>query len=220
MGEPLFLQRFLDKIFKNPPCEISIKSRIGVEDVEEFPEILKLFNQYPVKELIIHPRTRREFYKGLPHRDVFFYACRHSNNPLCYNGDVVSERDFGVLAMEAGNVSSGIFGSVMIGRGFLSRPGFCGNADKKADDMDKAVLKAFMEELLCRYREVMSGDIHALHKMKEVWIYLAPHFTNYGKYLKKIKKTNKLGEYLVTVEQIFERENIFREEEFYGGKEI
>ena len=95
----------------------------------------------------------------------------------------------------------------MIGRGFLARPGFCGNAGRKADDTDKEVLKAFVEELLARYREVMSGDIHALHKMKEIWIYLAPHFTNHEKYLKKIKKTNKMGEYLVTVEQIFERES-------------
>ena len=57
-----------------------------MEDVEEFPEILKLYNQYPIKELIIHPRTRREFYRGTPHRDAFLYACRHSVNPLCYNG--------------------------------------------------------------------------------------------------------------------------------------
>lgn len=54
----------------------------------------------------------------------------------------------------------------------------------------------------------MSGDIHALHKMKEVWIYMAPHFTNYEKYLKKIKKTNKMAEYLVTVEQLFDRETL------------
>ena len=101
-----------------------------------------------------------------------------------------------------------ICGSVMIGRGFLARPGFCGNACRKADDGDKAVLKAFVGELLDRYREVMSGDIHALHKMKELWIYLAPHFTNYEKYLKRIKKTNKMGDYLGTVERIFEEETL------------
>ncbi len=191
------LGRFLDEIFEKSPCEISIKTRIGVEDVEEFPEILKLYNQYPIKELIIHPRTRREFYLGIPHRDAFLYACRHSVNPLCYNGDVTCREDLEWLE-----------GSVMIGRGFLARPGFCGNARRKADDGDKAVLKAFVGELLARYREVMCGDIHALHKMKELWIYLAPHFTNYEKYLKRIKKTNKMGEYLVAVERLFGEESL------------
>jgi len=221
LSDLLSLERFLDEIFEKAPCEISIKTRIGVEDGEEFPEILKLYNQYPVKELIVHPRTRREFYRGVPHRDAFAYACRHSSNPLCYNGDVVCGEDLEGLTnvweadvqqngtFSAGCVGkTGIFGSVMIGRGFLARPGFCGNAGRKADDGDKAALKAFVEELLARYREVLSGDIHALHKMKEVWIYLAPHFTNYEKYLKRIKKTNKLGEYLVTVERIFEEEGL------------
>lgn len=212
----LSLGRFLDEIFDKSPCEISIKTRIGVEDVEEFPAILKLYNQYPIKELIIHPRTRREFYRGIPHRDVFLYACRHSANPLCYNGDVVEMKEMKMFA------ETSICRSVMIGRGFLARPGFCGNAGRKADDGDKVVLKAFVEELLGRYREVMSGEIHALHKMKELWIYLAPHFTNYQKYLKKIKKTNKMGEYLATVEQLFEEElsSLLKGGGAYEGKEI
>lgn len=199
----LSLERFLYEIFEKCSCEISIKTRIGVEDVEEFPEILKLYNQFPVKELIIHPRTRREFYQGIPHEEVFQDAYEKSRNLLCYNGDVVDRE--GVARLERTYPE---LGSVMIGRGFLARPGFCGNTDRKADEQSQMVLKSFVGELLARYREVMSGDIHALHKMKEVWIYMAPHFTNYEKYLKKIKKTNKMAEYLVTVEQLFGRETL------------
>lgn len=205
LGDLIHLERFLDAIFEKVSCEISIKTRIGVEDVEEFSEILALYNRYPIKELIIHPRTRREFYKGTPHEEVFREAYSKSKNPLCYNGDVVCREDVYRLK----NSYPGIKG-VMIGRGFIARPGFIGNADGRADDGDKLALQAFMGELLARYREVMSGDIHALHKMKEVWLYLAPRFTNHEKYLKKIKKTNKMGEYLMTVEQLFDRET-FRE---------
>lgn len=201
LGNLLHLQRFLDEIFEKTPCEISIKSRIGVEDVDEFPEILKLFNQYPVREWIIHPRTRREFYWGKPHREIFEEAYCHSANPLCYNGNVDSVKVIDGLAEDFPDMKS-----VMVGRGFLTKPGFYGNGSRRADDRDKAVLRNFVEELLARYREVLSGDIHALHKMKELWIYLAPHFMNYEKYLKKIKKTNKMGEYLEVVERIFEEE--------------
>ena len=33
-----------------------------------------MFARYPIHELIIHPRTRVEFYKGTPHREAFAKA--------------------------------------------------------------------------------------------------------------------------------------------------
>ena len=53
---------------------------------------------------------------------------------------------------------------------------------------EKETVQKFVERLLVDYRAVMSGDIHALFKMKEIWLYMAPHFTNYERYLKKIKE--------------------------------
>ena len=73
---------------------------------------------------------------------------------------------------------------------------------------NSGVVRTFMDRLLEDYREVMSGDIHALFKMKELWIYLAPSFTNYEKYLKKIKKTNKLSEYQAAVAGLFANETL------------
>ena len=100
--------------------------------------------------------------------------------------------------------------SVMIGRGFIARPGFAGNEGRKQALVTKETVQKFMGRLLADYREVMSGDIHALFKMKEIWIYLAPCFTNYEKYLKKIKKTNKLGEYQAIAADLFEKEEMLR----------
>ena len=95
--------------------------------------------------------------------------------------------------------------AVMIGRGLIANPALALQIQgKKAA---KEQLFSFQDTLLERYREVMSGDIHALHKMKEVWIYMAPHFTNYEKYLKKIKKTNRLDEYKAAVYQLFQKED-------------
>ena len=33
-------------------------------DVEEFGALLDLYNQYPLEELILHPRTGKEFIKA------------------------------------------------------------------------------------------------------------------------------------------------------------
>ena len=203
LGRTDELNYFLEEVFEHCACDISLKTRIGVEDPEEFVKLLEIYNQYPVKELIIHPRTRKEFYKGKPHMESFDYAYENSKIPLCYNGDICTIEDYQRLKERYPKLSS-----VMIGRGFIARPGFAGNDNKKQEIVTKENVQKFMEKLLADYQEVMSGDIHALFKMKEIWIYLAPYFTNYEKYLKKIKKTNKLSEYRGIVSGLFANEEL------------
>lgn len=180
LGKTEELQRFLETIFEKCTCSISIKTRIGMESPEEFERILEIYNQYPVSELIIHPRTRNDFYKWKPRMEIFDYAYEHSKNPVCYNGDILSVQDCEMISERYPDLSS-----VMIGRGLIARPGFIGNAERKQTPVKKETVQKFMRRLLADYREVMSGDIHALFKMKEIWIYLAPCFTNYERYLKK-----------------------------------
>lgn len=56
LSQPQALARFLDQIFQTLDVNISIKTRIGVENLEEWPPLLDLFQRYPICELIIHPR--------------------------------------------------------------------------------------------------------------------------------------------------------------------
>ena len=65
------LDRFLDEIFKIDDMKISIKTRIGKDSPEEFYELIKIYNKYPLEELIIHPRTRKDFYGNKPNLEVF-----------------------------------------------------------------------------------------------------------------------------------------------------
>ena len=52
------LDKFLDEIYIKDDIEISVKTRIGRDEPEEFYELIKIYNNYPINELIIHPRTR------------------------------------------------------------------------------------------------------------------------------------------------------------------
>ncbi|MEQ8199412.1 MAG: tRNA-dihydrouridine synthase family protein, partial [Clostridiaceae bacterium] len=82
------LDVFLDEIFKMDHMKISIKTRIGKDSPEEFYELIKIYNKYPLEELIIHPRTRNDFYGNKPNLEVFKDALSLSTNPVCYNGDI------------------------------------------------------------------------------------------------------------------------------------
>ena len=64
------LDAFLEEIFEKTEGKISLKTRIGVEEPEEFYELLEIYNQYPLEELIIHPRVQKELYQGKPHREM------------------------------------------------------------------------------------------------------------------------------------------------------
>lgn len=205
LDSPIQLHKFLEEIFSKCECDISIKTRIGMYDTDEFEGLLKIYNEYPIKELTIHPRTRQEFYKGSPHREVFSYAYENSTNPLCYNGDIHSYDELQEIQEAYPKL-----GAVMLGRGLIARPGFVQCKDENIiaiAERSKKHFKGFIDRVLEDYREEMSADIHALHKMKELWIYMAPHFTNYEKYLKKIKKTDKLMEYKAAVSSLLANEN-------------
>ena len=51
------LERFLDEIYAKADVKISIKTRIGKYDADEWGQLLDIYNKYPVEELIVHPRV-------------------------------------------------------------------------------------------------------------------------------------------------------------------
>lgn len=58
------------------------------------------------------------------------------------------------------------------------------------------------------YQEVLFGEKTVLFKMKELWFYMAPLFTQYEKYAKKIKKAEKLKLYEAVVDALFEEQDL------------
>ena len=78
---PNELDRFLGEIFGETDLEISIKTRIGKDEPEEFEELLEIYNKYPLKELIIHPRIQTDYYKNSPNLEVFAMAWKRLKLP-------------------------------------------------------------------------------------------------------------------------------------------
>lgn len=204
LADPEELDRFLDAVFRNLDMRISVKTRIGVESPEEFPRLLEIFNRYPICRLIIHPRIRKEFYKGKPHLEVFAQAVRESGNPLCYNGDLFTERDFTDFREAFPKVDA-----VMLGRGLLMDPFLLGRLQERDHEAaKKKVLSRFLKELQEGYEETMSGDRNVLFKLKELWSYLILLFEDGEKYGKKIRKAQSLAEYSHWVESLLAEKSL------------
>ena len=192
LRDPEHLNRFLEEIFQNSVLPVSVKTRLGIENPDEFPAILDIYNKYPIKELTIHPRVRKQFYNGTVAMDMFRYAMENSRNPLCYNGDITSLEQVDELSREFPQLES-----VMIGRGLVADPGLlCGGTDVIA-------LENFMNALLDEYTVAFGGSRNAMFRLKENWGLLHPRFEGVDKLWKKLRKTTDLEEYKHLCAEIF-----------------
>lgn len=177
--------------------QISVKTRLGVEEPEEFFRILDIYNRYPLKELIIHPRTQRDFYSGPVHMDLFAYGAEHSRCPVCYNGDIRTGEDMRALEERFPALDR-----VMIGRGLLVDPAL--HLQLRGGRMpDRAALRTFHDRIYDWYRQEMPGARPVLFKMKELWAYMGQLFEDGRRPLKKIRKAERTEAYEAAVEELF-----------------
>jgi len=197
LAYPEELDEFLYEIFERCPLNISIKTRIGLETPDEWEQLQKIYNKYPIEELIIHPRVQKDFYRNPVRLETFAEAFEKCNMPICYNGELHTVGSYEDFARKFYQVDK-----VMLGRGIFKNPGLIGEIKGKPR-IEKAYLKEFHDEILEGYREIMSGDKNTLFKMKEIWVYLGEFFENSEKQLKKIKKADSVSEYKIAVNRIF-----------------
>lgn len=184
LADPQGLDRFLDEIFSAAPVAVSIKTRLGVQEAEEFQTILEIYNKYPVAQLTIHPRVQRDFYKNQPRRDVFQAALATSQNPICYNGDLVTAAQCRDFAAQYPQVQA-----LMMGRGLVSDPALASKA-RGGDGADSQTLQAFHDGLYQGYARAFDSRRNAMLRMKEVWFYLIHLFADHQRYAKQLRKVS------------------------------
>lgn len=203
LAVPEDLDVFLAEIFDKCPLKISIKTRIGISDESEWDDILKIYEKYPVEELIVHTRLQKDFYK-LPARPHTFAAARRLGIPLCYNGDITSTE-----AQQAALAADPSIDRMMLGRGIIADPELAKTLSGHAPVRDKDRLLNFLTDICDRYLTEMSGgERNTLYKLKEIWVYLGSLFEHGEKYVKKIKKANRLAEYEAAMHALFENSGL------------
>lgn len=197
LAHPEELQEFLDRIFAVCPVKISIKTRLGLNEPEEFEELLELYNRYPMEELIIHPRVQREFYNGLPNLEAFEKGFARSNNPVCYNGNIFSAADYKAICGQFPSLNC-----IMIGRGVMTNPALAREL-RGGKVLEKEELQRFHDTLYAAYSGELSGERNILFRMKELWSYLSALFADSPKCIKKIKKSQTCAAYESAVRELF-----------------
>lgn len=199
------LDAYLDGVYNGldrrqgdrPQVSLSIKTRLGTDSTDEAEALVRIYNRYPVSELIVHPRCQADLYKGKPDMEAFLTVLHGSTNPVVYNGDLICPEDVREVGRMCEEASQGIE-SVMIGRGLLADPSLVRQC-RGGELITAQELSAFHDELYCRYREIFPGDKVVLNHMKELWSYMGKLFPDGAKCLKEIKKAGTRIQYEAAV---------------------
>ena len=193
LSDPEALDRFLDRVFSGTPIAVSVKTRLGLEQPHEFLRLLEIYNRYPIRELIVHPRVRRDFYETPVREESFRYALENSTNPICYNGNLCCLEDISKFSQKYPQVQS-----VMLGRGLIGDPGMLtpGGTDVRA-------LESFYNELLETYIVLFGGARNAMFRLKENWRYLLCRFEDSEKLGRQLRKTTDVAQYRAITTELF-----------------
>ncbi len=190
------LEQFLLETFEKTSFDVEIKTRIGYAEVSEADALLEIYNKLSLQRLIVHPRTKLDYYGGVPHDDVFakFYA--NSKNKLCYNGNVFSVADYNRITAQFPDLDS-----VMLGRGAIANPALFREIRGGAR-ITTAELVGFSETLIENYYAVLQSEIYTLQKLKEIWVYILWNFPEETKIAKAIKKSGNLEEFKAAIRRL------------------
>lgn len=197
LSVPEELDAFLDTVFSRSPLPVSLKTRLGMHSPEEFPRLLDIFAEYPVAELIVHPRVRDDFYRHPVRLEEFSAAAARWEGKLCYNGGVVTSGDAAGVEERFPGLSA-----VMLGQGLLADPALIRQI-KGGPPVSREELRAYHDELYRAYCARFQSPDHAAFHLKELWHYLLGLFDDRERAARRLRKSRDAGEYRAAVEEIF-----------------
>ncbi|MDD3361049.1 MAG: tRNA-dihydrouridine synthase family protein [Hespellia sp.] len=198
-----FQDVYNDSSFSSGDMKLSVKTRLGVESPDEMYVLLNIYNQFPLHELIVHPRVQTDYYKNTPNLEMFHFIRQESQILPIYNGDLNSVSDVVSLTERFPNTDT-----LMIGRGLIRDPAFArqiNTADNtpQQNQLQKRELLAFHDSIYHAYQELLSGELPVLHKMKELWSYWIVNFADAKKPYKELNKSQTFKEYESRVTILF-----------------
>ncbi len=200
LPHPEKLKKMLANFFENSDLKLSIKLRAGLISPNEIENIIPVLNDFPLTEIIFHPRIAKQLYKGEINDSAFEFAIKNLNHKLVYNGDIFSLDDFNECRQKFPKIKDW-----MLGRGILMNPFLpeeIKNISISADDKIEKLIE-FHQMIFEGYSETMDNQGNVLNKMKQFWSYFSYSFPNQKKVFKAIKKVRKLNDYNAVIQKAF-----------------
>lgn len=132
--------------------------------------------------------------QGNAHREAF--STVSGPWPVVYNGDIWTAEDAAALSRDFPGTDA-----VMLGRGLMRDPSLLRRL-RGGPAASVREVRTYHDRLLDAYRQRLSGDLPVMHRMWELWTYLAAGFDGAEPYLKRMRKAKNLSEYQAAVDAL------------------
>jgi len=185
LPHPDIITKFLDDVIPKIPLPLSIKTRLGFDSKDDLEGLMPIFNNYPLKEIIIHPRIGVQMYDGTVDIDKFEICLKKSIHNIVYNGDICTVDDFNRLSERFLDVNRW-----MIGRGIIKNPCLM----NKLRGEDSGSIHNFLDDLLDTCKD-HPKPIKLLGRMKEIWRFLGGTIDHTGNLGEQILRCESMAEY-------------------------
>ena len=197
LAYPDELDAFFERVFSElPGRSISVKTRLGVDGPEEFHRLLEVFAKRPISGLTIHPRVRRDMYRGEARREYFSLALERLNIPLVYNGDVFTPEDAAEVEARFPGAAA-----IMLGRGLCADPALARRI-RGGPAASRGELRRFHDLVWVGTQLDLGSPLAAVARMKEFWSYYILRFAPCKPLYKQLAKARRAEEYADAAESI------------------
>ncbi len=203
LAYPEMVEMLLEKLFNDLRNKISLKIRLGNESEEDVKQLIPVFNQFPLKELIIHPRIGTQMYEGNVNLEAFAWCVKNAKAPIVYSGDIFDLATFQNMQKRFPEISRW-----MIGRGVLFSPFLPEIIKKGGNDWVKNEIHRFwdfhddLESQILTFRDRPKNQ---LNKLKEYWRYFSQAFQESELLFFRISRAGDLKDFHLIVTEIREK---------------
>ena len=165
------IMEIIEEVLKLENLEFSLKIRLGLNHPEESERLIEAIRNYPISEIMIHPRLGVSHYEGVVDLAGFEKLYRRATQIVVYNGDIQTPQDIENLQKRFPNLER-----FMLGRGLLKNP-FLAEEIRHGSVSGKPLrFWNFYDE----YQEILLSHFQnrqgVLSHLKELWRYFYRFF--------------------------------------------
>lgn len=193
LRQPKLVDAILAALRDAVKIRFSVKTRIGFDSPDVFPELLAMFAKHSLDLVTVHARTVREMYRSEVHYEFITRAAAELPIPVLANGNVYSAaKGQEVLA------ATGARG-LMIGRGAIRNPWIFHQfrQQQRGETLHAPVGFEVLEYVNALYEAVCTPGVRELsqvQRMKKYMNYFGLGVDPHGEFLHQIRRvTTKAG---------------------------
>ncbi|MBS2213366.1 tRNA-dihydrouridine synthase family protein [Carboxylicivirga mesophila] len=189
LKHPELIQEMLESYFKQEiDVKVSVKMRMGTDSPEQGKTIVKLLNNFPLEELILHPRLVTQKYNGQPDWQAFGALCELSHHKIIANGDITSTDTANSIIENFPGING-----IMIGRGLLMQPEL--PFAIRGIQYDQSTLFDFHDHYFRLILDYYQEWNRSFNFLQNFWHYPLQTSQNLKRLYRQLKKHNKPDSY-------------------------